>query len=49
LFEIYYGYNSAGFYYPFSSYIIVMQRKKEDLCGVRDVQMLVGTVLSVLC
>ena len=25
-----------------------MQRKKEDLCGVRDVQMLVATVLSVL-
>jgi len=49
LFEIYYGYNSVGFYYHFSSYIIFMQRKKEDLCGVRDIQMLVATVLSVPC
>jgi len=46
LFEIYYGYVSAGFYYPFSSYIIVMQREKKDLCGVRDEQMLVATGLS---
>jgi hypothetical protein len=49
LLGIYYGDISAGFYYPFSGYIIVMQRRKEDLCGVRDVQVLVGTVLSVLC